>query len=347
MRKTLLQLSMIAFILSGIQNTLTAQEKTPLNQIVNTLKERISLAGYAQLGYTYDDAANPDNTFDIKRIIFMAHGKITDRWTCDFMYDFYNGGMLLEVYTDYRIFSGLTARIGEFKVPYTIENELSPTTVELINCYSQSVCYLAGVSGSDKCYGMTSGRDIGMMIHGKLFHDFLQYKFAVMNGQGLNTKDKNSQKDVVGNLMVYPNKWLSVGGSFIRGTGHAIADSQYSGIKTGENYAKKRMSLGGVVTTSAFNFRTEYLAGKDKNVKSEGFYATGSVRLVQNFDFIASFDYFNPNKAADFKQNNYIAGLQYWFYPRCRVQAQYTFCDKKGDGQKDSNMIQAQVQVRF
>ena len=166
MRKTLLQLSMIAFILSGIQNTLTAQEKTPLNQVVNTLKERISLAGYAQLGYTYDDAANPDNTFDIKRIIFMAHGKITDRWTCDFMYDFYNGGMLLEVYTDYRIFSGLTARIGEFKVPYTIENELSPTTVELINCYSQSVCYLAGVSGSDKCYGMTSGRDIGMMIHG-------------------------------------------------------------------------------------------------------------------------------------------------------------------------------------
>lgn len=216
MRKTLFRLSMIAFTLLSMQNTLTAQEKTPLNQVVNTLKERISLAGYAQLGYTYDDAANPDNTFDIKRIIFMAHGKITDRWTCDFMYDFYNGGMLLEVYTDYRILSGLTARIGEFKVPYTIENELSPTTVELINCYSQSVCYLAGVSGSDKCYGMTSGRDIGMMIHGKLFHDLLQYKFAVMNGQGLNTKDKNSQKDVVGNLMVYPNKWLSVGGSFIR-----------------------------------------------------------------------------------------------------------------------------------
>lgn len=92
MRKTLFRLSMIAFTLLSMQNTLTAQEKTPLNQVVNTLKERISLAGYAQLGYTYDDAANPDNTFDIKRIIFMAHGKITDRWTCDFMYDFYNGG---------------------------------------------------------------------------------------------------------------------------------------------------------------------------------------------------------------------------------------------------------------
>ncbi len=71
-----------------------------------------------------------------------------------------------------------------------------------------------------------------------------------MNGQGLNTKDKNSQKDVVGNLMVNPLKWLSVGGSFIRGTGHAIADSEYTGIKVGENYAKRRWSAGGVVTTS-------------------------------------------------------------------------------------------------
>ena len=96
MRKTLLQLLTFVLCITGMQNPLLAQEQTPLNQVVNTLKERISLAGYAQLGYTYDDAAKPDNTFDIKRIIFMAHGKITKRWTCDFMYDFYNGGMLLD-----------------------------------------------------------------------------------------------------------------------------------------------------------------------------------------------------------------------------------------------------------
>ena len=96
----------------------------------------------------------------------------------------------------------------------------------------------------------------------------------------------NRQKDVVGNLMVNPLKWLSVGGSFIRGTGHAIADSEYTGIKAGENYAKKRWSAGGVVTTSTFNLRTEYLAGKDRSVKSEGFYATGSVRFARNYGII-------------------------------------------------------------
>lgn len=296
MKNTFL-LTLVLLLASGNLNAQEKKEGMTVNKVVNTLKERITLAGYAQLGYTYDDAAKKTNTFDIKRIIFMAHGRITDRWTCDFMYDFYNGGMLLEVYTDYQILPGLKARIGEFKVPYTIENELSPTTVELINCYSQSVCYLAGVSGSDVACGMTSGRDIGAMIHGGLLNDLLYYKLAVMNGQGLNIKDKNNQKDIIGNLMVNPLKWLSVGGSFIKGTGHAVADSEITGIPAGENYTKNRWSIGGIITTSPFSLRSEYLAGKDGTVKSDGFYATGSCRLLRNFDLVVSYDYFNADKA--------------------------------------------------
>ena len=82
MKNTFL-LTFALILLAG--SPLKAQEKeeaATLNKVVNTLKERITLAGYAQLGYTYDDAAKKMNTFDIKRIIFMAHGKITDRWTC-------------------------------------------------------------------------------------------------------------------------------------------------------------------------------------------------------------------------------------------------------------------------
>ena len=55
MRKTLLLSIILLSSMPGIQKSLIAQEKTSLNQVVNTLKERISLAGYAQLGYTYDD----------------------------------------------------------------------------------------------------------------------------------------------------------------------------------------------------------------------------------------------------------------------------------------------------
>ena len=92
-------------------------------------------------------------------------------------------------------------------------------------------------------------------------------------------------------------------------------------------------------------FFTEYLAGKDGNVKSEGYYCTASVHVLPKLDVIASYDYLNKNKTAADKQTNYVAGLQYWFYPKCRVQAQYTYCDRhKGES---SNLIQAQIQVRF
>ena len=112
-----------------------------------------------------------------------------------------------------------------------------------------------------------------------------------------------------------------------------------------QNYTKNRWSIGGIITTTSFSLRSEYLAGKDGGVKSDGFYATGCYRMLRNFDLVASYDYFNANKAVSRKQTNYIAGLQYWFYPKCRLQAQYTFCDRnKG---KDSNLFQAQVQVRF
>lgn len=196
-------------------HTLKAQD-TRLNNVVNTLKERITLAGYAQVGYTYDDAGEKaSNTFDLKRAIFMARGKITDKWSCYFMYSFANTGKILEAYTEYRFLPQLTARIGQFKTMYTIENPMSPCFVELINCYSQAVNYLAGINGSDPLYGSNSGRDMGILIYGDLFKKKLSYNLAVMNGQGINLKDKNNQKDIVGSL-IGSSARLAVGGRLIR-----------------------------------------------------------------------------------------------------------------------------------
>lgn len=325
---------------------LKAQD-THVKDVVNTLKERITLSGYAQVGYTYDDAGEgTSNTFDIKRVIFMARGKITDKWSAYFMYSFANTGKILEAYTEYRFLPQLTARIGQFKTMYTIENPISPCFVELINCYSQATNYLAGINGSDPLYGSNSGRDLGLLIYGELFGKLLNYNLALMNGQGINLKDKNNQKDIVGSLMVNPLAWLSVGGSFVKGKGCALAASSVNpDIKVGDSYVRNRWSLGAVIKTKPADVRTEYLAGKDGNVKSEGYYATASVHVFPKFDIVASYDYFNKNKVTSDKQTNYVAGVQYWFYPKCRVQAQYTYCNRhKGE---NSNLLQAQLQVRF
>lgn len=336
-------LSVIAIITFG---TLLAQEATTINTAVNTLKERINLMGYIMGGYTYDDADEADNTFDIKRIILMAEGKVTKEWSLYFMYNFNSAGTLLEAYTDYRFFPGLYARLGQFKVPYTIEGPLSPTVVELVNCYSQSTNYLTAMAGSDDpLRGGTAGRDLGLMIYGDICKKHITYHLGVLNGQGINMKDKNSNKEIVGSLMIHPLDWLSVGGSFTTGKGNAVGLSDINpDINAGENYKRTRRGVGALVKTKPVNVRAEYLGGKDGKVNSEGYYATASFHVAPKVDLIASYDYLNKNKDMAIKQTNYVAGIEYRFYPRCRVQAQYTYCEHTADS---SNMIQGQVQVRF
>jgi predicted porin len=263
------------------------------------------------------------------------------------MYTFGSVGSLTEIYTEYKLLPGLSARLGQFKTPYTIENLLSPTSVELINCYSQSTNYLAGVDNSDKLFGGSGGRDMGLMFYGDLFDKLVDYKLALMNGQGINIKDQNKNKDIVGSLMVNPLKWLSIGSSFIKGKGSAVAVSNVnSNIAVGESYTRNRWSVGAVIETNPVSLRSEYLSGKDGAIESDGFYTMLSYHfLPKKFDVIASYDYINRDKLSDYKQTNYIAGVQYWFYPRCRLQLQYTFRDEKAG--EDTGLIQAQIQVRF
>lgn len=70
--------------------------------------------------------------------------------------------------------------------------------------------------------------------------------------------------------MVHPLKWLSVGGSFVKGKGCAVAVSSINpDIAIGENYTRNRWSAGATIKTKSVDVRTEYLAGKDGHVKSE------------------------------------------------------------------------------
>lgn len=322
------------------------KEETTLKQVVNTFKERISLSGYMQTSYTYDDADGGSNTFEVKRAILTVKAKITDRWDFCFMYNFANTSKILEAYTEYQFFPELSVRFGQFKTMFTIENPMSPSTLELINVNSQATNYLTGYDSSDPLYGSSAGRDIGLMIYGDLFHSFVSYNLAVMNGQGINKKDGNNQKDIVGRLIFNPWKWLSIGGSFIKGKGCAVATSDVNpDIQVGDNYTRNRWGLSALVKTQPLDIRTEYLNGKDGHVKSRGYYATFSYHALKKFDVIASYDMLNKNTTTNEKQTNYVAGVQYWFFSQCRLQAQYTFSDRKHG--ENSNMIQAQVQIKF
>lgn len=333
-------------LLLSVAGFLGAQEKTA-DKVMNTLKERLTVEGYSQLAYTYDDTEGAKaNTFEVKRAILMLRGKVTDRWSVYFSYNFANTSRILEVYTEYKFMPELSVRLGEFKTMFTFENPMSPCNTELINVYSQATNYLTGNDSSDPLYGGNAGRDIGLMVYGDLFDKLFNYKLAVMNGQGINKKDGNNQKDIVGTLIANPTGWLAIGGTFVKGTGHAVGTSAINpDIQVGDNYTRNRWSAGAMLKFRPVDIRTEYLHGKDGNVRSDGYYAVASVHVCPKIDVIAAVDYFNRHKALKDWQANYVIGAQWWFYPKCRLQLQYTYRDPHL--REASNLLQTQVQVRF
>lgn len=322
------------------------QESQGTKDFLGKLLDRIELNGYAQAGYAYqDDGDNTTSSLNIKRTLLWGKAKITDRWSFLFMYDF--NSEVQEFYTDYRITknNALSVRIGQFKNSYSMENPLSPTIMELIDVYSQSVTYLSGC-GSDPLNGVNYGRDLGIMFYGDLLADKIHYELGIMNGQGINCSDGNSDKDVILKVeyKFVPEFRLVVSGQ--KGRGHAVGTAEWNpDIKIGDDYTRDRLSVGGEYKDQRLGIHGEWLWGKDGSVKSWGAYLTGRYTAAKDFDIIASVDFFDKSTKLEYDQTNLTAGVQYWFFHKCRVQLQYTRCITDFEG--DYNKLQAQVQVAF
>jgi phosphate-selective porin OprO/OprP len=92
-------------------------------------------------------------------------------------------------------------KLGQFKVPFTWEN-------------LQSHKYLDFADRSIAVNNMRRpGRDIGGMLHGRIWDDSIQYQLAVLNGTGENTGDNNDAKDLAGRLAIRP--FRSAEGEFL------------------------------------------------------------------------------------------------------------------------------------
>ena len=359
MKKISFRAALLAASLAAVSSQpVSGQTKTGIDWLKD-LSNRITINGYMQGGYEYNDkGGRTTSTFNFKRAIFWGKARITDRWSFLFMNNFANSKGVLEYWTDYRVTrnKALTVRIGQFQHPFSIESPLSPTMLELVDVTSQAVTYLA--NGNEPLLGPNYGRDEGIMLLGDLFKDQMHYELAVMNGQGINQNDGNTDKDVILKLEYRPTKELRIVATGQKGRGHAVGTCAWNDIQVGDDYRRDRVSFGGELkvptqlgrqsTSGGICVRSEFLAGKDGDVGSRGAYLTGSVAVGKGVDVIASADYYDRNTSVSgWQQTNLMGGLQYWFYRKCRLQLQYThsFCGHLlGD---DYNRLQAQVQVAF
>lgn len=339
--------------------TNTHQPTTGTPDWLQDLTSRITFNGYAQGGYSYSDAGGKTTSdFNLKRTLLWAKARITDRWSFLFMYDF--SSVVQEFYTDYRITNdnAFSVRLGQFKHSYSMENPMSPTQLELIDVYSQAVLYLAG-EGPDPLNGVNYGRDMGLMVYGDVLNNHIHYELALMNGQGINRRDGNSDKDFIAKLEYKPIDGLRFVGSVQKGRGHAVNKDSVAWnptIHEGDDYRRDRLSIGAELKTGAYapgcykearpvSIRAEYLAGRDGDVTSRGAYVTTAIPIYKGIDAVANFDWYDRNVDMKYSQTQATIGAQYWFYKKCRLQLQYTRTWSKF--QKDYNWLQAQVQVAF
>ena len=349
----------------------TATAKTPVSSLldkkwVKDLATRIQLHGYAHGGYAYTHEGGADkNSFEIKRVLFWANAQITDRWSFLFMHDF--SSVVQEFYTDYRLTrnKALTVRLGQFKNGLSLENPLSPTAMEAIDVYSEGVTYLTGC-GSDPLLGVQYGRDLGLSLFGETNNGKFRYELDVMNGQGINKKDGNNFKDIIARLEYRPLKGLNLIATGQIGRGHStVAASPYMVQKAegvliakGQDYKRNRWTVGFDYKSKPFNLHGEYLEGIDGITVSRGGYLTGAVPLgCPQLELVGSYDYFNFNTSLGLDQHKAIAGLQYWFYKKCRLQVQYVYKSAYLTGSPyeaatqfvhgNSHAVMCQMQIRF
>jgi hypothetical protein len=169
--------------------------------------------------------------------------------------------------------------------------------------------------------------------------------------------------DFIAKLEVRPVDGLRVVGSGYLGKGCAVNDNVVRWnptISKGDNYTRNRYSAGVEYKTKSYSpgkykearpasVRAEWLGGKDGDVTSRCGYLTVCVPVVKALDVVASGETFDRNTKVDgWDQTNLTAGVQYWFYKKCRLQLQYTRClCGEQIAPEDYNWVQAQVQFAF
>ncbi|HIZ86295.1 MAG TPA: porin [Candidatus Coprenecus stercoravium] len=339
----------------------TGSKESKGGKLMNFLSEKVSVSGYAQAGYqygTYDmEHDGAFNKFNLYRAMITADVKPIKHLDLYFMADV-SKFKLHELFIRYRPVDAFYIRLGQYKTPFTIESNMSPSVLEIIKG-AQAVQYLAGIDGSDVCFGAGSGRDLGLEAGGEFLkvgkdrRNLFEYRVGVFNGEPSNTAESNNRKDVVASLAIRPVSMLKLHGSVYIGEGTAKTDSPYGSFKAGETYRRNRWSAGLELKAGPIYLRSEYMEGLDASVRSRGAYATLTGSPVKFLDIVASVDYLDRNISLSDWQCNYIIGLQWNIYRKCRLQAQYVYQQRSADSQgiysgvPSSHMFVTQLQVGF
>lgn len=333
----------------------TAETSHTFEQKVNKVRDAFNtpymkFGGYGLLMYRYSDVNEIKHRFDARVIYLSMKGNLTDNLEYFILAEVVNP-TIHEFWVQWTPAKAFSLRAGQYKVSISFENQLSLTTLETV-MNTRSVSSLIAMSDDvmARQNGKNNGgRDIGIQASGSFLklaeHDLLQYSVGLFQGSGIISSEQNNSKDFAGVLNLQPIKGFRIGGGIYLGE---ATYATYDGDPIAD-HVRNRWLISSDYQSDRLYCRAEWIHGKDGITDLEGVYGMAQYYLVpKKFNAVAKVDYYNKDKNLNQEVMDYTAAVNYYFFPDCRLQLNYTYSDySKKWGDKNSHNVLAQMQIVF
>lgn len=263
-----------------------------------------------------------------------------------------NGARVIDAFISWQKWAPLGIKLGEYKRCFTFENPMNPWDITSGD-YTQLTKHFTGMGG-DLYQGAANsgGRDLGVQIYGDAFkvgktqHYLLHYQAGIYNGQGINTSDKDKEKDYIATVQLQPLKGLYVG---VFGWSGSFFDGAQS------NYFKRwaaGVSYEGFFSARAEYARNIYADGADTHglgQKSDAWYIRMGIPTWRWLRVNLGYDAYRKDMSTWTSLNSiYSLGLQARPHKNLQFQLQWNYCHNNASGvDKDYHQLWTQAYIRF
>ncbi len=283
-----MKLRNLILMLLALAVCVSAEAQTKGEKVRQFADEHLRLSGYLQGGFRWDENVDPETTFYLHRARLSLTGDAAnDKIDYRLQVDMAGSPKICDLYFRYKPLNALNLELGQFKIPFSFENEnCGPTTVEFIE-YSYITTYLARNNARYDGIAAT-GRDIGFQIYGGFIerdgYSIINYNLGVFNGNGINLKDHNSSKDFIARLVIKPFKGFAVTGSYM------YAETNFAGIK---HMKSPRWAVGALYDSRHWVARSEYAEADFGGNLTRAFYALGGYHFEKPWSVFARYEFIN------------------------------------------------------
>ncbi|MCD8266854.1 MAG: porin [Prevotellaceae bacterium] len=269
---------------------------------------------------------------------------------------------LKDAYLEWRHFTELRVKLGQYKRPFTFENPLSPWDVG-VGDYSQLTKKLSGFS--DHTYaeasGSNGGRDLGLQLSGDLIklhggrYRLLHYEAGVFNGQGINTTDANGKKDWMGSLQVQPVEGFRLGVFGWKGSlteeGVTVGRDRWA---VGAQYERRDWTARAEYAHHTGHKISDYVAATDLepahwqgNARADAWYVTLGVPCAPWLKLYAKYDAYRPDKTNATLCSIYTLCPNFQLHRDLMLQVEYNYVCDKASARHSHHELWAEAYIRF